>query len=464
MKGIRLKKSCVMYILLIVLLSLISACSSFNSENINDSGYTAVKSDTGYYKIFDYNKRKVKEIHTGMSDSDFRENVPVSDGFYVRQWIKKDDAGGETHSDSKIMVPVLKRYDKYAALLWTKTYDIPGMNGGACSLAEYPDGGFILAIERWPFSDKNHTVYPESFVLRCDKNGKIIWKKSVENFSGAMLSNLVVTEKGEIITVGTWMYKDGKQVKAGVDSDLVFMKFSPDGDVLLQKNFGENGNESLPKALYSDDTGLVVYYYVSADSKPTNKLVCFNKDFDEKWKYVFDEKEYPTSYQLFISGGFIYQAGVKISGAAGEKQEYFFMKFDKEGNIIWRDRSMSRSITAVTLLNGGNIAIAGTEGKNNYIDIINTDNIKLYSITDRKCTATSLYPLDDGGLTAVSVRNIKTVPQPVFASFIWYDTETVASRYGRDLTLVWRKTYDKYKGIMKTDFVYPAKDGNLLVE
>jgi hypothetical protein len=76
----------------------------------------------------------------------------------------------------------------------------------------------------------------------------------------------------------------------------------------------------------------------------------------------------------------------------------------------------------------------------------------------------AIQPLQDGGLITIGTQNISTLPQPAYLSSIWYDTETIATKYDSSLNIVWRKIYDKYKNSIRCDVVVPTADGKVIVE
>ena len=73
-------------------------------------------------------------------------------------------------------------------------------------------------------------------------------------------------------------------------------------------------------------------------------------------------------------------------------------------------------------------------------------------------------PTSDGGFIIVSIRNIKTIPRPVYISSIWYDSETVVTKYDKGYKVEWRKTYDGIKDAVGFDRVLPLSDGSVVLE
>lgn len=98
-------------------------------------------------------------------------------------------------------------------------------------------------------------------------------------------------------------------------------------------------------------------------------------------------------------------------------------------------------------------------GKAGVINCYEKDGKKLLAF-EADCYG-DIKPTDDEGFIIVSVRNIKTVPQPAYISSIWYDTETVVTKYDKNFKIEWRKTYDNIKNAVGLDMVLPLRDGSV---
>lgn len=426
-------------------------------------GYVVIDSNNGYYKIPDYKAANVPEILTGIPDNSFQGYAPATDGLFILQFADKDDSTPQSKTGTTDKIPVVKKFNKNGKLLWTKRYVTSGLGDGSGKLAAYQDG-FVLAVEKYPYN-MGQLTDQKGIIIRCDKEGNLLWQKEIEDYTGRMFSNLFITDAGDIVTIGNWKAEDGKQVAYDAPEDIVFTKFNDEGEMVLQKSFGNSDFENLLDAAYAKDIGFVLNYYTRIDSLPVNMLTCFDENFNLVSIYKGAGKEHFGPESIIIADGYIYQAGVKYTEAAGDEQEDFLLKLDKTGRVIWREGSKSRVITAITLLNNGNLTVCGVEGDENYIRIIDPDGKTLFEATSKKDSAwTTLYPVKDGGFITIDRRIIRNIPQPAYLSSIWYDTEIMAARYDQELNLIWRKTYNRYIDVTTQDFVYPTIDGRLLVE
>lgn len=448
---------------MVLIILMLTACGTKTA--VIPEEYVVIDSNTGYYKIPDYNAGNVPEIRTGIGNDSFQDYAPGSDGIFVLQFINKDDPSSLTKNDNPDKIPSVKKFNNKGKLLWTKKYDMPYKGGGSGKLAPYRDG-FIVTVEKYPYNNSGQIITQKSCIIRCDKDGNILWRRDVDDYSGRMFSYLFITDDQNIVTIGNWKAEGGKQVSYDASEDIVFTKFDENGEMVMQKSFGGNDFENLLSAAYSKDIGFAVNYYTRMDSLSVNMLACFDEEFNEILSgYKGGEKEYHSAGSMVISNGYIYQTGVKFIDEVGGEQENFIMKLDKTGKVVWRENVKSNQIIMAAALNDGNLVICGDEGDENYISIIDCDGVTLYKSSAKKDNSwITLYPAEDGGFVSISRRNIKNIPQPLYVSSIWFDTETVAAKYDNKLNLIWRKTYDGYHDVMTQDFVYPTIDGKLMVE
>ncbi len=449
---------------LVLLIGLTAAgCGSRpDSAGVDVDENTRLEIDTGYYKIADYNVGKVPEVHTESFDKD--TFTPVPGGHLVLQWDVITSFVGPIPENGKLKSPTVKCFDSEGGLIWAKAYDITYLDGGSARLAAFPDGSFVLAVEKWSYGMEPAVSDKNGYLVMCDRDGKMLWKKKVEKYEGELFHSLFITGGGDIVTAGTGRLKKESQPPDNGEMGLVFMKFDKNGDMTARKSFAGDGTRSLSAAAYSEGTGLIISYYSREGERTVQKLGCFSENFDERWTMTLQDEEYVQHDKLILSQGFIYLAGATYPGIPGTETGYFLMKIDPQGREVWKDRSKGKTITAFSLLDSGNLAVSGVEGKENYLRIIDGDNRTLYKKHGKDALAGAIYPAADGGFIGITARNIKTLPQPLFISSIWFDSEVVAAGYDKELKLLWRKTYDTYKAAITPDFVYPTRDGKLLVE
>ena len=63
-----------------------------------------------------------------------------------------------------------------------------------------------------------------------------------------------------------------------------------------------------------------------------------------------------------------------------------------------------------------------------------------------------LSPTDDGGFVVKSIREIASIPQPLYVSSLWLDHDVVIEKYDKYKLLTWRKIFNDYDDL-RIDFV-----------
>jgi hypothetical protein len=89
---------------------------------------------------------------------------------------------------------LLVKVDSTGAIEWQRTYDAPGQSYEAISVAQYPDGGYVLAGYRLPGNLVN-----QGWVIRTDSLGNELWRKFYGNRGGGWVA-VRIAEDGGIIT------------------------------------------------------------------------------------------------------------------------------------------------------------------------------------------------------------------------------------------------------------------------
>ena len=169
--------------------------------------------------------------------------------------------------------------------------------------------------------------------------------------------------------------------------------------------------------------------------------------------------------QLALSNDFVYVPGYYFS-ADNTPNTRFLVKLDKSGNRVWTKSQFYAGMwgRCISILENGDIAIGSGQQNQGIIVVLDKNGIEKKRLEDLKFAPNEITPTSDGGYIVTAIREIKPVPQPLYVSSIWYDTELVAVKYKSDHTVEWRKTYDRYKNERGLDFVFSLKKGKIIVQ
>jgi hypothetical protein len=355
-------------------------------------------------------------------------------------------------------------------VLWKREYGYKTRSGRISNVRAYPDGSFVFSVQTYPFYTEGGQVLEKSIIIKCASDGNELWKREFDDYSGNLLNNLFLTEDGQIITSGMQRGKDDDH------TDIMLMKLYMDGRILAQKSFGGSDFEHLSKALYDRELGIVISgstqsrdgdFAMKGNTNSISFIARIDKEFNLKWVSPAGDGENFEYNQLDIWDGFVYVPG-GITAGKGGYHTGFVMKLDSDGKRVWT-RKVSGTDTGMyelSVLSDGSIAVGMGVGQHNEgaIVVLDGGGNEKKRLKELKFRPGHIVSTADGGFIAYAVREIKCIPQPPYISSIWFDTESVAVKYNKNLEMEWRKTYDKYQDEMKQDFLLPLEDGRIIAE
>lgn len=328
----------------------------------------------------------------------------------------------------------------------------------------------VKAISNYvPLSDINsekvveHTINENQIII----NGGISSK--TQGYTRILEQNpdavLLVDEKENYISVG-------EIEKNGGYSDICITKYDSSGIEVKKQTYGGSDFDWTNAAKYNSQIGIVISgISQSSDGDFANNsnspfVACIDPEtLEVKWVssvQVADWVYHVSDEAVYV----VHNEGEKYNGK--NELKLSIVKLDGDGNKIWSTEPLSQWIYGITELRDGRVIGIQKFSDNHVIE--KSGAINCYSKAGEKLLTFEadcygdIEPTNDGGFIIVSVRNIKTVPQPAYISSIWYDTETVATKYDKNYKIEWRKTYDSIKHDIGIDRVFPLSDGSVALE
>lgn len=233
------------------------------------------------------------------------------------------------------------------------------------------------------------------------------------------------------------------------------IKCNSAGDVIIEQSGDSQTWDEIDQLQYHQEMGIVIG---GRQTDGRSFLACLNQEtLTPRWIYpvwgVVD---------AFYTTGKAVVAALENSA----EQKIRVIKLNVEGQELWCSEVPGRwpEVSVAELLDGRVIAMRNNRGEKG------AAVMDSYAAADGAKTAEiamdyygELTPTDDGGFILAGYRPIKTVPQPVTISAIWFDYETVAAKYDKDFKLEWRKTYDSLKDTIGRDIIIPQPDGSVVL-
>ena len=116
----------------------------------------------------------------------------------------------------------------------------------------YLDGGYNL--ENKGSSD--------GFIIKYDKNGNIVWAKSIGSIGSDSIDMVLVRDDGKIIAGGDFYNSidlgNGINITSTGNSDIMLIQFSDNGEVELSKVIGGNSSDTIAKMKSTRDGGILI--------------------------------------------------------------------------------------------------------------------------------------------------------------------------------------------------------------
>lgn len=440
------------------------------NDLMDESNWTAMRGlDTQYVKLQDISPEAVPEIKIGLIHEIFNYKVKETRDGFLCGYIPNPEIYNVSNQTSN--TPRMRKFSKVGKVVWEKEYDYKTYTGRINNILAFDDGSFIFSVQTYPAYGK---LIEKSFIIKCDKDGRELWKRDFEDYSGGLFLNLFATGRGEIIAVGQWRVKDGKQVMDNVADDIVVTKLDKNGNILKQKSFGGSDFDMLNTAVYDKEVGIIINgrtqsndgdFKIINGERSLGFVACIDESLNFRWVMHERDKESFVYDQVAVSKGYVYVPG-SYRGSSVSQVPGFLMKLDKEGKRVWTKEQVYAGFfgVAISVLENGHIAMGSGQQNQGMIVILDERGSEMKKLEDLKFAPRDITPTSDGGFIVTSIREIKAAPQPLYVSSIWYDTELVAVKYKSDFAIEWRKTYDRVKDKRGQDFALPLESGKMVVE
>jgi hypothetical protein len=193
----------------------------------------------GYVVDIDTEGERRRTRRYGSEDDDMLYDVIKTEGGYVMVGASesfRDDYGFDAWA---------VKIDEKGKVLWNRIYGW-GYDESAYAIAPAKDGGFMLAGITKSNRDKRDEVY----VVRIDKNGKMLWQNTYGGRYDDEAFDIVADKEGYVITGLTESNSHGRE-------DLYLLKIDDKGRVVWDRNYGGRDSD-VGYGLAATDDGYIV--------------------------------------------------------------------------------------------------------------------------------------------------------------------------------------------------------------
>jgi len=251
-------------------------------------------------------------------------------------------------------------YDLYVAkvsldgkLIWKK--DLGGnRDESAGGIVGTNDGGSIIVGDSESFSDNNKDIY----IVKLDKNGKIISEKTLGGKKADSLNAITRTKDNNFVAVGY------REVRRNGDKDFFILKLDQNAKTIWHKRHGQQEPDSLLAVTATIDGGIVATGKTrSYGSKQTDLSVMkLNANGKVIWHklYGFKYYEYGNAVTMTRDGGFVIAGGTDTLGKGNHSA--YILALDKAGKLIWSHvygDEWKDIAHGVALMSDGSVTVVG---------------------------------------------------------------------------------------------------------
>ena len=259
-------------------------------------------------------------------------------------------------------------------------------NDSAYCIQQTSDGGYIVAGSSYSNdSDVTENHGGEDYwIVKTDASGNIVWQKSFGGSSNDIAASIQQTSDGGFIVAGSSASNDGDVSGNHGLADYWIVKLDALGNLVWQKCFGGSKNDNAYSVQQTSDGGFIVAgsSYSNDDDVSGNHgfndywIVRLSSDGNLTWQKYFGglHIDFASSVLQTADGGFIVAGsssspnGDVVGHHGSAFPDYWIMKLDVNGNIVWQKCLGSWEWDApysIRLIAGGGFIVAGYASFNN---------------------------------------------------------------------------------------------------
>ncbi|MGC9043126.1 MAG: hypothetical protein ACP5KG_04640 [Myxococcota bacterium] len=242
------------------------------------------------------------------------------------------------------------------------------------------------------------------FISRLDRYGNVRWIKVYGGLKGDSCNSVAIGDGGYFYAAAS-----SQSFSTLGDKDLLFLKFSKDGEILLAKRIYSDKNDLNGHLAALPDGNLVFTGYTELDNMKYNSFILLIDSNGNvlKKKYIHsDVDNYITRVKIY--GDKIYLIGY-TNPESQNNYDGFIIIIDKDLNIIYQKTIGGAdydNLTGITVNSNGGVVVAGqsksfgdTEGDVYIVsltsDLSGKNFAKVYGIENKKDTVGDIAVFND---------------------------------------------------------------------
>ncbi|GAB3202368.1 hypothetical protein ABID22_002661 [Pontibacter aydingkolensis] len=336
-----------------------SSAGSGSGAGSNKSEVSKGATDYWVVKLDVDGKKEWDRTFGGRDGEDLQAVIKTKDGGYLLGGSSGSYASHDVTENSRGITDYwVVKLDSNGNKIWDKRFGGDGYDD-LYSLAETPDGGYLLAGNSnssvsGDKTENNRSSY-DYWIVKIDANGNKMWDRTYGGSGYERLFSILTTHDDKIILGGESNSEaDGDKTENSKGTfDYWVVKLNDDGSKIWDKTIGGSKID----VLYSISSTLDNKYLLGgwsdsgADGDKTESsvggddfwVVKIDSDGNIVWDKTIGSSGYDYLYSISktADGGFLL-GGTSSSEVSGDKSEpskggidYWVVKIDSDGNIVW---------------------------------------------------------------------------------------------------------------------------------
>jgi len=219
------------------------------------------------------------------------------------------------------------RIDNDGNEIWSETFGGDGLDIGMSVCPA--DGGYLLCGYTESFGAGENDIY----VIKIDENGNMVWEKQYGGSGAELGYQIKATSKGNYIIVGA----------SGSDRanyDCVLIKIDENGNILWENYYGapggEGGYDRGHSVIETSDGGFLVIGETNYGDALNMLVVKTDADGEEEWVQIFGDSLHDHGSDIIETSDGNYVICGRFDTTLNGKNDIGLIKFDYNGQEIWR--------------------------------------------------------------------------------------------------------------------------------
>ncbi len=275
-------------------------------------------------------------------------------------------AGGTGSNDGDISFSYgngdgwLIRTDIAGNLLWEKVYGGTDSEGFSRIIPTADNDYYLLGISWSSDGDVSNDPYPDSpdyWIVKIDSSGNIIWDKILGGTAGENLWNGAATADGGVVAIGETSSNDGDVSIYYGGNETWLVKLSSEGELEWDYTIGTDFFDIGQAIIQTTDGGFLAASNSILLEGGSGNITCIphsygwvegvlvklDSNLNIQWQRCYGGSDHDgISGIIEITDGYVFVGSASsndgdVSGNHGGIDDFWVVRVDFEGNIIWQN-------------------------------------------------------------------------------------------------------------------------------